>query len=109
MEDGRKNNGAKKGENRGQGRKPKADEVKVKRMCEDAIVEVFGSILEYYKHLANESKTSFPHLKLLTEYYIGKAKENKEVVVEQIQPLFPDTPLSDDEIRRLNKIIEEKY
>tara|TARA_Y100000592_G_C5415278_1_gene290264 strand:- start:240 stop:569 length:330 start_codon:yes stop_codon:yes gene_type:complete len=109
MADGRVNNGAKKGEYRGQGRKPKAEEQKVKRMCENAIIKVFGSVEKYYVHLAKQSKESFPHLKLLMEYYIGKPKENKEVVMEQIQPLFPDEPLSDDELRRLNKIIEEKY
>ena len=31
--DGRKNNGAKKGEYQGQGRKPKADELPVRRAC----------------------------------------------------------------------------
>lgn len=108
MADGRANNGAKKGEYRGQGRKPKAEEQKVKKMCENAIISVFGSLSEYYKHIAEQSKDSFPHLKLLMEYYIGKPKENKEVVINEIQPLFPDT-ITEEEFKIMNKVLEEKY
>lgn len=73
--DGRKNNGAKKGENRGQGRKPKAQEEKVRKLGIAAIEKVYGSVGAYYEHIARESKTSFPHLKLLQEYVYGKPKE----------------------------------
>ena len=82
MEDGRKNNGAKKGENRGQGRKSKASEEQVRRLGLDAIENVYGSIEKYYIHIAKESMESFPHLKLLQEYVFGKPKEVIEVIKE---------------------------
>tara|TARA_R110000764_G_scaffold237263_1_gene333262 strand:- start:1361 stop:1696 length:336 start_codon:yes stop_codon:yes gene_type:complete len=82
MEDGRKNNGAKKGENRGQGRKTKASEEQVRRLGLDAIENVYGSIEKYYIHIAKESMESFPHLKLLQEYVFGKPKEVIEVIKE---------------------------
>ena len=82
MEDGRKNNGAKKGENRGQGRKSKANEEQVRRLGLDAIESVYGSIEKYYIHIAKESMDSFPHLKLLQEYVFGKPKEVIEVIKE---------------------------
>ena len=85
--DKRKLNG---GAREGAGRKPKADEDKVRKLCEGAIVEVYGSVKDYYKHLAKESKDSYPHLKLLMEYYVGKPKETKDITINEIQPLFPD-------------------
>lgn len=78
--DGRKNNGAKKGENRGQGRKPKAKEEQVRRLGINAIKDVYGSVEKYYQHIAKESMESFPHLKLLQEYVFGKPKET--IIVE---------------------------
>ncbi len=87
MEDKRKDNG---GARKGAGRKTKAEEEKVRKLCEDAIVEVYGSVSDYYKHMAKESKVSFPHLKLLMEYYVGKPKETKDITINEIQPLFPD-------------------
>lgn len=80
--DGRKNNGAKKGENRGQGRKSKSSEEQVRRLGLDAISKVYGSVEKYYQHIAKESQDSFPHLKLLQEYVFGKPKEVIEVISE---------------------------
>ena len=80
--DGRKNNGAKKGENRGQGRKSKSSEEQVRRLGLDAISKVYGSVEKYYQHIAKESQDSFPHLKLLQEYVFGKPKEVIEVIKE---------------------------
>ena len=57
------------------GRKRKADEEKIKRLGEDAIIKVYGSIEKYYEHIAKEAKQSFPHLKLLQEYVFGKPTE----------------------------------
>lgn len=73
MEDGRVNNG---GARDGAGRKPKADEQKVRKLGIDAIVKIYGSVEEYYEHIAKESKFSFNHLKLLQEYVFGKPKES---------------------------------
>jgi len=84
--DKRKNNGGKR---EGAGRKSKQDEEKVKRMCESAIIKTYGSLEEYYENLAKESKNSFPHLKLLFEYYIGKPKETKDIKMD-VNKNFPD-------------------
>ena len=65
------------------------DEEKVKRMCESAIIKVYGSLEKYYENLAKESKDSFPHLKLLFEYYIGKPKETKDIKMD-VNKNFPE-------------------
>lgn len=66
------------GARKGAGRKPKAEELKVQKLGIDAIIDVYGSVEDYYKHIAKESKESFPHLKLLQEYIFGKPKETIE-------------------------------
>ncbi len=86
MADKRKNNGGKR---EGAGRPSKQDEEKVKKMCESAIIKVYGSLEKYYENLAKESKASFPHLKLLFEYYIGKPKETKDIKMD-VNKNFPD-------------------
>ncbi len=63
------------GTRQGAGRKTKAQEEHVRRLGTDAIEEVYGSVEEYYKFIAEQSKQSFPHLKLLQEYVFGKPKE----------------------------------
>lgn len=81
--DGRRNNGG----NKNAGRKSKAEELKVVKLGLNAIVKVYGSIEAYYEHIAKESKTSFPHMKLLQEYVFGKPKESIEVSnVDNIKP-----------------------
>ena len=72
MADGRKNNGAKKGENRGAGRKSKDEENRIRGLSIGALTEVFGSEEEAMKSLAEQAKESFPHFKLLLEYAYGK-------------------------------------
>ena len=66
------------GARKGAGRKPKSEELKVQKLGINAIVDVYGSVEDYYKHIAKESKDSFPHLKLLQEYVFGKPKETIE-------------------------------
>ena len=44
-------------------------------------------------------------IKMYFEYMYGKPTEKKEVVLNEIQPLFP----TDKELRSLNKMLEEKY
>ena len=84
--DKRKGNG---GARKGAGRKPKADEEKVRKLGLDAIETVYGSVEEYYQFIATESKTSFPHLKLLQEYVFGKPQESIDHTTngESMQPI----------------------
>jgi len=86
--DKRKNNGGHSTKGKA-GRPSKQDEEKVKRMCESAIIKIYGSLEEYYENLAKESKDSFPHLKLLFEYYIGKPKETKDIKMD-VNKNFPE-------------------
>lgn len=72
-EDKRKNNG---GARQGAGRKPKADEERARKLSENAIIEVYGSIEKYWHHIAKESKESVHHLKIIHEYAFGKPTEN---------------------------------
>lgn len=71
--DGRVNNGAKPGENRGQGRKPKADEI--------LLIEKLSA----YDDVANEKllegvkEGKLPYLKLFYEYRYGKPKQQVDV------------------------------
>ena len=76
MSDGRKNNG---GHHTNGGRKPKAEEIQMVELGNNAIIEVYGSIENYWKHIAKQSKESLPHLKLLQEYVYGKPKEKKDI------------------------------
>ena len=47
------------------------------------------ALKSYYENLAKESKDSFPHLKLLFEYYIGKPKETKDIKMD-VNKNFPE-------------------
>lgn len=78
--DGRANNG---GARKGAGRKTKAKEEQVRRLGIEAIEKVYGSVEDYYEHIAKESKSSFPHLKLLQEYVFGKPKEVIQIEGEE--------------------------
>ena len=80
MADGRKKNGGHSTKGKA-GRKSKADELKVRKLGIDAIESVYGSVEDYYKFIAKESKESFPHLKLLQEYVFGKPKETVDTNV----------------------------
>ena len=107
MEDGRKTNGAKKGESRGQGRKSKAKEEQVRRLGLDAIAKVYGSVEQYYEHIATESQESFPHLKLLQEYVFGKPKEVVEVITDDEDDLDYKT-LTTETLRELAQLTYNK-
>ena len=99
MSDKRKDNG---GARKGAGRPSKADELKVVKLGTEAIIRVYGSIDEYYDHIATESKESFPHLRLLQEYVFGKPKETIETTVI-------NEDLSTDDIDRLAKKLKADY
>ena len=87
--DGRKNN--KGGARKGAGRKSKAEELKVNKYVTDAIIDVYGSIENYYKFLAKEAKVSFQHFKLLQEYGFGKPTDKIEI--DDISDNKPETIL----------------
>lgn len=75
MADGRKNNGAKKGENRGQGRKPKADELKKIELMDSVLVP-----LDAWKALAEKVKEGdATSIKAWIDHRFGKAKESKDI------------------------------
>ena len=81
--DGRRNNGAVKGVSRGQGRKPKAKEADIKNFALGSKKRAFGSEKKAWEALAEMSKESFAHLRLLWEYKYGKPKEQKDINVKQ--------------------------
>lgn len=92
----------------GAGRKRKADEEKVRRLGESAIIETYGSLLGYYKYIAKQSKNSFPHLKLLQEYVFGKPKE-VVVLDDSIDDDWDLKGCSDHELDILSKIHERQH
>ena len=81
--DGRRNNGAVKGISRGQGRKPKAKEEEIKNFALGSMKKAFGSEKKAWDALADMSKESFAHLRLLWEYKYGKPKEQKDLNIKQ--------------------------
>lgn len=87
MADGRKNNKGKKG-NKGGGRKPKADEDRIRGFSLAAIKKVYGSEEAGWVYIAEKSKESYPHLKLLWEYTYGKPKETIDLNAKVEQPLY---------------------
>jgi len=61
------------------GRKPKEDEDRIRTLSINALETIFGSEEKAFEHIAELSKESFPHLKLLMEYAYGKPKDNKQI------------------------------
>jgi len=92
------------GKRDGAGRKSKADELKLLEHGTKAIESVFGSLDNYWEHIARESKDSFGHLKLLTEYLYGKPTETIEQTNTNI-----NEDLTPEEIKRIKKELEDKY
>jgi hypothetical protein len=88
------------GSRKGAGRKPKASEEKVRRLGLEAIDSIYGSVEEYYKHIAKESLVSFPHLKLLQEYVFGKPKETI-ILEESNDDDFDYSTLSDKTLKEI--------
>jgi hypothetical protein len=69
MADGRKNNGAKKGENRGQGRKPKAEELQLIERLSPMDDIAFSEMQKGVK------SGDFQYIKMFFEYRFGKPKQ----------------------------------
>lgn len=91
--DNRKNNGAKVGEYRGQGRKPKAKEIELIELLSPLDAIAFKAIEKGVK--AGE----FPFIKLFLEYRYGKPKQ--QIDMNDSQMLAP--------IILVGKEFEEKY
>ena len=72
------------GVRKGAGRKSKAFELKASALGVDAITKAFGSVEDYWFHIATEAKESFPHLKLIHEHVYGKAIETKDVSITEM-------------------------
>lgn len=86
MADGRKNNGAKKGENRGQGRKKVHDELLVRDLSQAAIMAVYGGLKEGFIALL---KTEEPTLvKFVWEHAVGKPADKLQHSTD------PDNPVT---------------
>ena len=82
--DGRSHNGAKKGDKelraiekdlKGLNADTKAKQNRNAIYATNAIREVFGSETEFWVHVAEKSKDSFNHMKILTEYAFGKPSD----------------------------------
>ena len=74
--DGRKNNGAKKGVSRGQGRKPKAKEIELIERLSPLDTKAFKALKE------GVESGSFQFIKLYFEYRFGKPKQLVELKEE---------------------------
>lgn len=92
MEDKRKHNGGHSTKGNA-GRKPKADEDRIRSLCINAMERIYGSEEKAFEYIADKSKESFPHLKLLFEYAYGKPKDIKNLSIQAEQPLFPEIQL----------------
>ena len=82
--DGRSHNGAKKGDKelraiekdlKGLNADTKAKQNRNAIYATNAIREVFGSETDFWVHVAEKSKDSFNHMKILTEYAFGKPSD----------------------------------
>ncbi len=84
--DGRKNNGARKGENRGQGRKTKAEEEQVRFLCISAIVKKYGSEEKGITALLDSGEASL--VKFVYEHAYGKPTEKVQHSSDPDQPVY---------------------
>lgn len=81
MADGRKNNGGHSTKGRA-GRPKKADEERIRGLALSGLKKVYGSEEAAWAKIAELSKESFPHLKMLFEYLYGKPKETQDINLE---------------------------
>jgi len=93
LADKRKNNGAKKGENRGAGRKPKSYEHEIRAAIEEAAGD--GGLLSLWQSTFTEArKGSISHQNTIYAYYYGKPKEHIDLTTDGEQILAPQIILS---------------
>lgn len=88
----------------GGGRPRKAKEEQVRRLGIAAIEKIYGSVQDYYNFIAEKSKDSYPHLKLLQEYIYGKPKE--VIVFEDEKEDWDLSKCTSNELAVLTKIHE---
>jgi hypothetical protein len=69
----------------GAGRKPKDKEDRIRDLSINALNEIFGSEQAAINHIAEQAKSSFPHLKLLLEYAYGKPKDTIEIESKELE------------------------
>ena len=111
--DGRRNNGRKPGVRNVPTVRPTSsaalNDAKRKRVgiyALNAMAKVFGSEEEAWESLAEQAKSSFPHLKLLFEYKYGKPldtpEEKQQKVNINIKNLFTGTQEDDKTIELSN-------
>ncbi len=98
--DKRKFNKGTKG-NKG-GRKSKSEEQQLCEKLSPLENKVFKQL-----ELAIDDGQSWA-IKMYFEYMYGKPSEKKEVVLNEIQPLFPDV-ITEEEFKIMNKALEEEY
>lgn len=70
------------GKRKGAGRKSKVEEEKIRRLAVDAIVAEYGSEEKGWAHIAESSRKSIHHLRLLWEYGYGKPKEKVDLSLD---------------------------
>ncbi len=87
------------GKRDGAGRKSKATEQKLCEKLSPLEDKVFKQL-----DIAIGNGDSWA-IKMYFEYMYGKPRDKKDIVVEQVE----NTPMTDEEIRRINRILEEKY
>lgn len=79
------------GKREGAGRKPKADEEKVRKLSIKAMQEVFGSEQAFFEHGFKQALESYPYYNLMMQYTYGKPKETKDLKHEfEQQPTFEE-------------------
>ena len=103
--DGRINNGGHSTKGYA-GRKPKEDENRIRTLSINALESIFGSEEKAFEHIAELSKDSFPHLKLLLEYAYGKPTIKQETfkTIERPYAEYTDEELDEE----LLEFIKEK-
>ena len=99
MADGRANNGAKKGEYRGQGRKSKSEE---RQLCEK-LSPLEDKVFKQLELAIDDGQTWA--IKMYFEYMYGKPSEKKEVVLNEVQ----SNTITEEEFRIMNKVLESEY
>jgi len=99
--DGRQNNG---GARPNAGRKRKAKHELAVRLGMDAIKTTYGSLEDYFNFIAEESKDSYQHLKLLQEYVFGKPKEVIQISDEDDDDGIDYSKLSDSALKEITEL-----
>jgi len=86
------------------GRKPKEDENRIRTLSINALKSIYGSEEKAFEFIADLSKESFPHLKLLLEYAYGKPRITQEIIEQREQPLHYTKEERD---KRIKELLEE--